>query len=75
MRTTADVTPPPADPRLRAIAAEVDDEFQEMPGLSLTVAQARRLWHLDPVTCDRVLASLVRDGHLRRTPDGLYVHG
>jgi hypothetical protein len=75
MSTTATVSPPPFDPRVRAVAARVDSEYQELPGLSLTAAQARRLWRLDPVTCDRVLESLVRAGHLRRTPDGMYVHG
>jgi hypothetical protein len=75
MRTTSIVTPLLADPGVRALAARVENEYQEMPGLSLTTAQARRLWRLDAVTCDRVLESLVREGHLRRTADGTYVRG
>jgi hypothetical protein len=75
MVTSAVHTPVSTDPRVQAIAARVDSEYQEMPGLSLTAAQARRLWRLDPATCDRVLEALVREGHLRRTRDGMYVRG
>lgn len=75
MVTTA-LTPQAVDPiKVQALAQRVDSEYHEMPGLSLTAAQARRLWRLDSVTCDRVLESLVREGHLRRTADGMYVRG
>lgn len=47
-------------------------EFLEMPGLHLTGAQARRLWNLDPMTCDAILGALVDSGFLRRTPTGAY---
>lgn len=39
-------------------------EFAEMPGLSLTLAQASRLFQLDAARCERVLDALVRRGEL-----------
>lgn len=44
-----------------------------MPGLSVTLAQAARLWHLDHHTSESFLNALVVDGVLRRNPDGAYV--
>jgi hypothetical protein len=43
-----------------------------MPGLTLTVAQARRLWSLDPSTCSEVLSELVDAGFLCQKADGAY---
>ncbi len=54
------------------IAERVRGEFREMPGLTLTVAQARRLWSLDPSTCSEVLSELVDAGFLCRKADGAY---
>ena len=54
------------------IADRVRGEFREMPGLTLTVAQARRLWSLDPSTCSEVLTELVETGFLCRKADGAY---
>ena len=48
-------------------------EYLEMPGLSLTVPQARRLLGLDTSTCERLLEELVDQHFLRRTPHGVYV--
>jgi hypothetical protein len=53
--------------------ARIRGEYREMPGLKLTAPQARRLWGLDAPICDRLLATLVRAGYLRRTTDGSYV--
>ena len=44
-----------------------------MPGLSLTAAQASRLWGVDHSVCERVLRELVMDGALFYTPRGVYV--
>ena len=41
-------------------------EFREMPGLKLTIAQAARLWQLDPASSREFLDALVIDGILRR---------
>ncbi len=48
-------------------------EYREMPGLKLTVAQASRLWHVDPANAQQLLDLLVADGVLRRTPGGGYL--
>lgn len=41
-------------------------EFREMPGMSLTTAQAARLWQLSPDTAEFLLAELVEAGFLVR---------
>ncbi|MGE0593067.1 MAG: hypothetical protein AB7Q15_11070 [Vicinamibacterales bacterium] len=48
-------------------------EYLEMPGLSLTPAQARRLWGLAASDCASVLHALVAAGFLRQTDRGAYV--
>jgi len=48
-------------------------EYLEMPGLSLTRPQARRLWGLDDPTCEELLGELVHCGFLRLTDRGTYV--
>jgi hypothetical protein len=47
-------------------------EYLEMPGLHLTAAQAARLWGLEPPICDAVIAQLLNDAFLRRTPAGTF---
>jgi hypothetical protein len=42
-------------------------EFNEMPGLKLTVAQASRLWSFDSALCTEVLSALVERRFLIRT--------
>ena len=46
--------------------------YAEMPGLSLHVHQAARLFGLSDATCEVVMSDLVRDGQLRRAADGQY---
>jgi hypothetical protein len=53
--------------------ARIRGEYLEMPGLSLTAAQAQRLWGLDGEACGRLLDSLLESGFLRRTTVGEYV--
>jgi len=48
-------------------------EYQEIPGLKLTTHQVQRLWGLDSVRCDSLLAALVDANVLRRTVDHQYV--
>ena len=48
-------------------------EYLEVPGLELTRDQAQRLWGLDRVACDQVLAALVESRFLRRTRDNRYL--
>ena len=47
-------------------------EFTALPGLTLTLGQARRLWGLEPRSCQRLLSQLVKRGALSRTPDGRF---
>ena len=53
--------------------ARIQSEYQEMPGLKLTAAQASRFWHLGPDDSRVLLESLVEAGVLWRTSDGHYV--
>ena len=48
-------------------------EYLEIPGLSLTMRQVQRLWGLDPVTSDALLAALVEGKFLRCTRQKAYV--
>ena len=52
------------------LVRRVRSEFNEMPGLRLTPAQAARLLGLDQSACQRVIDALVRAEFLRRAPDG-----
>lgn len=47
-------------------------EYSEMPGVSLTAAQAGRLFGLASDQCVTVLQALVAQGRLRRREDGRY---
>jgi hypothetical protein len=53
----------------RTLYVRVQGEFREMPGLTLTVRQAARLFSIEPSQCERVLGALVHDGIL--ATDGL----
>jgi predicted transcriptional regulator of viral defense system len=61
-----------ADAGLGAVLNAVKREFDEMPGLALTVDQAQRLWSLEPRTCTVVLSRLVESGYLCQTGSGQY---
>ena len=58
----------PRDRLLNRIRAE----FREMPCLRLTFGQAQRLFGMRADVCERVFASLVREGMLTRGPDARY---
>jgi len=51
----------------------VQCEFLEMPGLRLTEPQARRLWGLDPASCDALLGALIEAKFLLKTRDGAFM--
>jgi hypothetical protein len=55
---------------LEAIVRRIREEFREMPGLRLTVAQATRLWGLEHEMCRAVIERLVASAFLRWTPAG-----
>ena len=46
--------------------------YREMPGLTLTLPQAARLFGLRGNTCQIVMEDLVREGRLRLTSGGQY---
>jgi hypothetical protein len=48
-------------------------EYEEMPDLKLTLAQARRLWDVPLELCDTALSVLVSCGFLQRTRDGSFM--
>ena len=48
-------------------------EYVEMPGLQLTVAQARRLCNLPDDVCEAALNALTRSGFLRQLRDGSFL--
>jgi hypothetical protein len=58
---------------MQAMIRRIESEYDEMPGLTLTEAQARRLWSLDQRSCRLALAVLLERRFLRRTATGLYV--
>ncbi|MGE5244945.1 MAG: hypothetical protein ACM3SQ_12020 [Betaproteobacteria bacterium] len=58
---------------MRELLDRIRTEYTEMPALRLTAAQARRLWHLDEDSCDELLATLVRERFLWRTPEGTFL--
>jgi hypothetical protein len=60
----ADAAPIRTDLDLHALQARVAAEFREMPGLTLTLAQAARLFSIDAAECERVLGALVERGLL-----------
>jgi hypothetical protein len=55
------------------LVQRVRSEFNEMPGLRLTPAQAARLLGLDSHSCQRILNTLVGSAFLRWTADGSVV--
>ena len=60
-------------PNIADVLQQIEAEYREMPGLSVTEAQARRLWGLDNTTCKRALDALVERGVLRLTRREAYV--
>jgi hypothetical protein len=59
----------PADQKL---VERVRREFSDMRGLSLTLAQARRLFCLGDQECYEIVAQLLREGFLDLGPDQRY---
>jgi hypothetical protein len=51
------------------LTALIRAEYIEMPGLSVTLAQAARLWNIDRLQCLYALESLVNGGFLYRSRD------
>ena len=58
---------------VRGLARRIESEYVEMPGLSVTLPQAQRLWAADRHTCQMVFDRLIARGVLRRTTKGRFV--
>ena len=57
------------------VAERVRAEFEEMPGMTLTVPQASRLFGLHPETCQLVVERLIGSAYLRWTRAGALMRG
>ena len=55
------------------LIARIVGEYREMPGLALTMDQARRLWGCDAGTCCCAIEVLVARGTLRWSREGLLI--
>lgn len=63
---------PDGEPTRSDLVSMIIGNFREMPGMSLHLHQAARLFGIKPVTCRIVLDDLVRHGRLRKLTDGQY---
>jgi len=55
------------------LMAQVQAEYAEMPGLSVTLPQAQRLWAVDRAVCEEMFSRLIALGVLRETTKGRFV--
>jgi DNA-binding Lrp family transcriptional regulator len=55
-----------------AVVRRIVGEFQDMPGLVLSLKQASRLLGVDEAACGRILAALTKAGVLRRNANDYY---
>jgi hypothetical protein len=61
---------PMSELEMMSIQRRVRVEYDEMPGLVLTIPQAARLWRLEMSVIEHVMASLVAADYLRQSPRG-----
>jgi hypothetical protein len=61
------------DEAVGALSRRVEAEYTEMPGLSVTLSQAQRLWAADRGTCERAFSRLIARGVLKVTSKGRFV--
>ena len=57
---------------LQKLTQRIREEFEEAPGLTLTVSEAARFWNLDEMTCRQVLGRLRANGFLPRDGNRRY---
>jgi hypothetical protein len=55
---------------VEVVAERVKAEFEEMPGMTLTMPQASRLFGLEQDVCRRIVERLVTAAYLRYTQSG-----
>ena len=68
-------SPARTNPAIQELLLRIEGEYREMPGLSLTMSQAERLWGLDRGTCGYVLTTLIELGVLKQTRVGTFLRG
>ncbi len=61
-----------SDALMSSVIERIRAEYVEMPGLSMTLPQAARLWGLSTPRPERLLSTLVRSGFLLCDRTGLY---
>jgi hypothetical protein len=64
--------PPAFRPADQKLVERVRREFSDMRGLSPTLPQARRLFHLGELECDGIFAQLLHEGFLDLCADERY---
>jgi hypothetical protein len=57
---------------LYKLTQRIREEFEEAPGLGVTVREGARFWDLDEMTCQQVLARLRAIGFLTLDSDNRY---
>jgi hypothetical protein len=62
----------PSTNAVAPLICRIKGEYAEMPGLRLTMAQACRLWQIDPAVCATILDRLVHEKYLHLTRHGEY---
>ena len=61
------------DESITSLLHRIRSEFNEMPGLRLTPAQAARLWGMERHTSERILDGLALAGFLSKNREGAYL--
>jgi hypothetical protein len=54
------------------LTQRIREEFEEAPGLRVTISEGARFWGLDETTCEQVLVHLFAAGFLSRGIDRRY---
>jgi hypothetical protein len=72
-RLTTTIDTVPCHPAISNWLGLIQAEYREMPCLSLTKPQMRRLWGLESHACDALVEALLDARVLRRRLDGAYV--
>ena len=54
------------------LAQRIREEFEELPGLRVTIDEAERFWALDPAACEAVFVRLRAAGFLAKGGDERY---
>jgi hypothetical protein len=58
---------------IQRLIEQLRAEYAEMPGLSVTLPQAQRLWATDRTTCEAAFDHLISRRVLRKTTRGRFV--